>query len=166
MTYRKTTPAIIKAAHRLRTEGRSIRTIATELQTTKAVIEGALKKAAPALPVPRRAAPAPRLEIYRRIREPAPCPDAPPLIRRVYEELVSAGLFGELDCLIISADLDVPRTRVTLNALDADSLLARIEAAILPGEFIDLDTAIARLHAAFAAQDAERQAVREARSAV
>jgi hypothetical protein len=87
-TYAKSTPAIIQAVHRLRGEGRSIRAIAAELKTTKAIVEQAIKKGPPALPGPRRAREAPRLEVYRTLRVPAPCPvSASSLVRRVYESI-------------------------------------------------------------------------------
>jgi hypothetical protein len=160
--YQKTTPSIVEATHRLRRHGMSIRAIAAELGTTKAIIEAAIRKPSPARPEPRRATPAPRLEVYRQVRSPAPCPPtASSLVRRVYDELVAAHLFGELDVLAIVADLDVPRTRVALNALDADAVLVRLQASRQADEALDLDSAVVRLERAFADQIDERRQVRD-----
>jgi hypothetical protein len=163
MSYQKTTPAIVEAVHRLRRDGKSIRHIATELATTKAVIEQALKRDPPSSQRTSPSTPkAPRLEIYRVIRQPAPCPPSSPAsVQRAYEACCTAGLFGEADCIAIACGLDLSPIRGALNALDADAALMRLTNALLPEESFDLDAAIVRLTVAFTAQDDERRQVRE-----
>ena len=101
----------------------------------------------------------PRLEIYQRVREPAPPPpNLDPAVLAIYEELRHADLVGCLDCLNIGLDFGLPRIRPALNALDADDMLCRLKAA---GVRFDVDQAVQRLHNAFREQDNERRAIRD-----
>lgn len=161
MSYHKCTPKIVAEVKRLRATGLSLRKIATKLRTTKAIVEAALKQPS-TLPPPATAC-VPRLEVYRRVCEPAPPPpDLPPDVLAVYEELRSADLVGAIDALVIALDLDLPRCRIGLNVLDADNVLSRLKSA---GARFDLDQALTRLHTAFNVQDEERRQIREQLSA-
>src|SRR5207247_63496 len=136
-----------------------IRTIAAELTVSKAVVEGALKKR-PSTPVePRRTLQAPRLAVYRQVREPGACPaSSSPVLRQLYGDAVNSQLYGVADCVNVIAGWQLPLIRGALNVFDANDAVLRLQATREP---FDLDTALARLHRAFQHQDAERAAVRE-----